>query len=194
MRFLPFLITLISINFSFGQIKIENASFEGQPQDATIPEGWLPCAQGTTPDILPGPWGVYFEAEDGETYMGLITREDGSFESITQRLSEPMKAGECYTFSFYIAHSKSYSGYNLPIKLRVWGSESRCSNDFLIGETGPIAKEEWVKIDFTFHPKKDLHYLVLEAQIMDGLAFYYKGNILVDACSPIKPCNRASLY
>ena len=67
------------------QIYLTNASFEGEPQDATVPTGWFACELGTTPDILPGFWGVYSESSEGETYLGLITREDGTFESIGQR-------------------------------------------------------------------------------------------------------------
>ncbi len=193
MRYIFFSLCFFFLSSLGAQIRIENPSFEGQPQDATIPEGWLPCAMGTTPDILPGPWGVYMEAEDGETYMGLITREDGSFESITQRLSEPMKKGECYSFGLYLSHSNTYSSYNLPLFLKIWGSESRCSNDELLGQSGPIGKEEWIYTEFTFHPKADLNYIVLEAQTMEGLSFYYKGNILVDGCTAIKPCKRAFL-
>ena len=70
---------------------LNNASFEGVPQDATTPSGWQECELGTTPDILPGFWNVYTEASDGETFIGLITRDDGSFESIGQRLSSPLK-------------------------------------------------------------------------------------------------------
>ena len=56
----------------------QNASFEGEPQDATVPIGWLACEPFTTPDILPGFWGIFQEASEGETYVGLITRENGT--------------------------------------------------------------------------------------------------------------------
>ena len=47
------LISLIALaNNAFSQIYLENASFEGSPQDATVPIGWHPCEAGTTPDIL----------------------------------------------------------------------------------------------------------------------------------------------
>ena len=107
------------------QIYLNNASFEGEPQDATVPVGWFPCARGTTPDILPGPWGVTTESSDGDTYVGLITREDGTWESIGQRLKSPVKPRECYTFTLDLAHSDTYSGYNNPLKLRIWGGETK---------------------------------------------------------------------
>ena len=92
------ILLLVSSNLSAQTISLVNPSFEETPQDATMPAGWHSCKQGTTPDILPGFWGVTTEAFDGETYMGLITRENGTWESIEQRLSETLKKGECYTF------------------------------------------------------------------------------------------------
>ncbi|NJK84417.1 MAG: hypothetical protein HC912_12160 [Saprospiraceae bacterium] len=107
-------------------IYLSNTSFEGQPDDATIPVGWFACTPSTTPDILPGPWGVYQEATEGDTYMGLITRGDGTFESIGQRLPKAIKAKECYKFSLDLAHSDTYAGYSEPIKLRIWLGQQKC--------------------------------------------------------------------
>ena len=64
------------------QIFFDNASFEGNPEDATMPTGWHHCLDGTTPDLLPGPWGVIKEAYDGDTYLGLISREKSCSLSI----------------------------------------------------------------------------------------------------------------
>ena len=52
-------------------IWLENASFEDEPQDATMPQGWRGWKKGTTPDILPGSWGVYLEPYDGDSYVDL---------------------------------------------------------------------------------------------------------------------------
>ena len=100
---------LVQPNSSAQTINFVNPSFEGIPQDATMPTGWHSCKQGTTPDIMPGPWGVNTEAFDGETYMGLITRENGTWESVEQRLSETLKKGECYTFDAKLCYSKPAS-------------------------------------------------------------------------------------
>ena len=59
-------------------ITILNSSFEGEPADATVPQGWMACQEGTTPDILPGYWGVYTYPANGDTYLGLITRGNGT--------------------------------------------------------------------------------------------------------------------
>lgn len=174
------------------QIRIDNSSFEGQAQDAAVPQGWFACAPGSTPDILPGPWGVYLEASDGDTYLGLITREDGSWESIGQRLAQPLKAKDCYSVSMDLAHSNTYADYNKALKLRIWGGTSRCSKDQLLVETSFVMHQDWQNYDFMFVPKQQINYIILEAYFKDS-NFSHRGNILIDNVSPIKKCDRAFL-
>lgn len=177
-----------------GQVRLVNASFEGDPQDATTPVNWFTCELDSSPDILPGPWGVYTEASEGETYMGLITREDGTFEDAGQRLAKPLNNNECYSFEVDLAHSPSYSSYNHQIQLRIWGSQTRCSKDQLLVETAVIDHEDWETYEFKFSTRATINYIVLEAYLptepgIEGK----KGNILIDNISEIKPCRRASL-
>jgi hypothetical protein len=175
------------------QIILENASFEGQPVDATVPDGWRPCKAGTTPDILPGPWSVTTQPVDGESYMGLITRSDGSWESVGQKLNEPLKARVCYTFSLYLARSNTYADYNWPLRLRIWGATSSCSKDVLLAETESVDHLEWRKYEFEFFSQEEISYILFEAYYSPGVYFHYNGNILMDNCSPISPCRRAFL-
>ncbi|MCB0682774.1 MAG: hypothetical protein KDC32_18010, partial [Saprospiraceae bacterium] len=68
MRRLPLLALALLLGSVSGiaQIPFQNPSFEGdEPQDATVPAGWFPCKEGTTPDILPGVWGVHTEPAEG---------------------------------------------------------------------------------------------------------------------------------
>ncbi len=175
------------------QITLENPSFEDAADDATVPTNWHPCKEGTTPDILPGSWGIDQEASDGETYMGLITRADGSFESVGQRLSTTLKAKQCYKISVDLARSDAYAGYVLPLKLVIRGGKTRCSRDEILIESELIRHTNWETYKFQFYPQHEINYIILEAQYMDGIFFSYKGNILIDAISPIIPCHRASL-
>jgi hypothetical protein len=188
-----FLMLVCSISDLSGQIYFDNASFEGNPEDATMPTGWHRCADGTTPDLLPGPWGVIKEAYDGDTYLGLISRENGTWESIEQRISEPMKRGECYQFSLMLSYTKKYAGYNRPLKLRIWGSSAKCGRNQLLAETRFIKHLDWRKYEFDFYPKNDINYIIFEAYFADGVYISYKGNILIDDLSKIKKCDRAML-
>jgi len=188
-----FLICIFSTIFIFqlnGQVFLQNPSFEDKPADATTPQGWLPCAPYTTPDIFPGYWGVYNEATEGDTFVGLITREDGSFESISTRLTENLEAGLCYSFSMDLAHSKTYAGYNGSIKIKIYIGGEKCSKAQLIYETDLIKHPEWRSYPIQFYAKDDARYILIEASYTKK-RFSHKGNILIDNISPIINCNKA---
>lgn len=189
--FLPFI--LLSFGISAQDIRLENASFEDEPQDATMPQRWHGCKKGSTPDILPGFWGVYLEPFDGETYVGLITREDGTYENIGQRLIEPIIKKECYKFSLQLAYSKAYANYNIPIRLRVYGGTSRCAKDQLLCESNNIIHTDWKTYNFQFFAKEKYDYIIFEAYYGKGISFPYNGNLLVDDVSVFKKCPRADV-
>lgn len=181
------LFTLIT---GFSQITVINPSMEDTPSDATVPQGWSPCAWMTTPDILPGYWGVYNEPQEGDTYAGIITRENGTYESFGQRLSAPLSPEVCYQMNIHLAHSKIYAGYGNPIKLRVSISDELCGETQVIYTSPFIDHEDWRSYTFTFTPSKKAQYIMLEAYYEDG-KFSHKGNILLDALSGIFPCLKA---
>lgn len=171
-------------------IDLINPSFEGQPSDATLPLGWFKSTPETTPDILPGYWGVYQEAEDGDTYLGLITRPDGSWEAIAQRLPRQLQAKECYQFVIDLAHSKTYSGYNGSLKLRVYGGSTKTDRSYLLYESPLIDHAHWKNYPIQFNLKRNIEYLIFEAY-HSSEPFRYSGNILLDNVSRIVSCPRA---
>lgn len=185
---------IISLFFSFSlkaQVVLDNSSFEGKPNDAEMPNGWHACNPGSTPDILPGPWGVSSEASQGNTYMGLITRENEEWESVGQRLRKPLEAGVCYSFTLDLAHSNTYNKYNNPIKLKIWGGKTRCSKDQLLTESKVISHLDWETYEFIITPKEGINYIIFEAFFGDDKPKPWMGNILIDNCSEIKKCDRA---
>ena len=191
-RFLLFMLALFFCTAVYSQsISLDNASFEGTPEDATLPQGWFAVELGTTPDILPGFWGVTTEASEGDTYIGLITRSDGSYESISQRLEEPLTKQLCYSFSLDLARSKSYAGYNFPIKLRAYAGVKRGKKTQLIWSSPTIQHEEWETYDVKFTAEKNFNFIIIEAYFGDGLLFHYNGNVLIDAITTIEACDRA---
>ena len=189
-KYLLFFAVLLFTEVSSSQITLVNASFEDTPSDAQVPKGWLPCADGTTPDILPGFWGEYGDANHGNTYMGLITRENSTFESIGQRLSEKLNKDQCYKFKIDMAHGQVYSGYDNPIRLRVWLGNKLGEKGQAIFVSDFIDDEEWETVQISFTPEKDYQYFMLEAFYIDD-KFTHKGNILLDNMTPIFICGRA---
>lgn len=169
---------------------LNNPSFEGEAADATIPVGWFVSTPGTTPDILPGYWGVYQEPSDGDTYVGLITRPDGSWEAMAQRLPRRLKANECYRMAIDLAHSKTYSGYNGPLRLRIYGGSKRTDRRYMLYESPVIKHTYWKTYLINFTLEKNIDYIILEAFHSDQ-PFDYPGNILLDNISPLESCPRA---
>ncbi len=167
-----------------------NPSFEGEPQEAFVPVGWTPCAVNTTPDIFPGVWGVDMDAADGSTYMGLITRSDGSYESVGQRLPVVVEGGECYTFSFFLAKSDTYAGFNEAIRCRIWLGSSSCVREQLIFESDKLEDTDWRKEDIRFKAEKNHQFLIIEAAYPTK-SRTARGNMLIDGLSSIIRCDRA---
>ena len=171
------------------QLTFNNPSFEDEPSDATVPMGWFPCAIGTTPDIGPGPWGIDIEPEEGETYVGLISRSDGSIEAIGQRFPETLEKNLCYEFTLAAAACDTYSGFNSRIKFRVWGGTKKCKRSQLLYTSDTVDYDEWKEHKVKFTAEKKLKYLIIEAYVdeKDGPV---KGHILLDNISNILKCSK----
>ena len=180
----------LSIHIITAQITVINPGFEDTPSDATVPQGWSACAWMTTPDILPGYWGVYLEPFEGDTYAGIITRENNTYESFGQRLSAALLPGVCYQMNLQLAYSKVYAGYGKPIKLRIWIADELCGESNLIYTSPLIDHEEWKPYTITFTPTKKAQYIMIEAYIKEE-KFSHKGNILIDGMSSLFPCLKA---
>ncbi|MBK7935688.1 MAG: hypothetical protein IPJ82_00700 [Lewinellaceae bacterium] len=172
-------------------IPIRNPSFEDEPGASKSPKGWQSFSPGSTPDVLPGAWGVQFAPQDGRTCVGLVTREDGTSEDIAQGLPEPLKADSCYSFSIYLAHTGKYVGYNHPVRLRIFGGSKRGGKEMLLASSPLIDHDEWKNYKFQFIPEHEMRYITFEAWYGPGTMFKYKGNIMLDNCSAIEKCDRA---
>lgn len=192
MKYFGFLILIFVL---LGQpsetIPIRNPSFEDKPGHSKSPKGWHSDTPGSTPDILPGAFGINFAAQDGKTCVGLVTREDGTTEDIAQGLPQSLKSDTCYTFTIYLAKAPKYVGYNNPVRLRIWGGASRGKKEMLLESSPLIDHSEWKQYKFQFVPPRDMRFITFEAWYGPGITFKYKGNILMDNCSAIEKCDRA---
>jgi hypothetical protein len=183
--FIPVLIVMGSISFGISQTMLNNPGFEDEPSDATTPMGWQNCERGTTPDIFPGVYGNYKEASEGETYVGIITRADGSFESIGQRFSQKLKKSTCYYFQIDLSRIDDYVGYNEALKLRVWIGNRKCDKAQMVYESDFIEDEDWETQDIKFMTEKSAKYIILEAyHPVAGT----RGHILLDNMSKVMSC------
>ncbi len=164
-----------NINAQKDTIFIKNASFEGEPDPVVPPDFWEDCNFKYESPIstMPGFFGEEKKAIDGETYLGMSIRDNGTWESTFQVLETPLKKGKTYHFSIYLSGSDVFESYSYisalprifddPIILKIWGSDSLCVRSQLLAVSPVINSPEWKKYHFYFTCDKDFPNLTLEA-------------------------------
>ena len=202
-------------------IKLNNAGFDGIPGPSrNYISGWKDCGRSRFPDespvdLQPGSFDVSLPPYEGRSYLGMVNRDNDTWESVTQQLLKPLKEGECYTFSLHLASSPKYKSnargegiaveeanalgipieyihHTEPIVLKIWGSKEQCDPLELLAVTDKIKNHKWEKFDFRFEPKTDLSFIMLEAYTDKvPTPFASNGHVLVDGLSDIVaiPCN-----
>ncbi len=183
-----------------GVIKLINPSFEDYPRAETVPHGWKNCGfpEETPPDTHPsGAFDVIKYPSDGNTYLGMVVRDNDTWERVSQKLTTPIQGGTCYSFSINLSRSELYvsasretgtpSNYVQPIKLVIWGVDGYCEKKERLAESPLIANTTWQPFAFKFEPKQTHTHIMLEAFYKTPVLFPYNGNILVDKASDIVP-------
>lgn len=219
-RFLLLVVSLLSLSASYGQdaeITLNNPSFEdlphrgGGPYDLGI-RGWYDCGSKllfrneTPPDIHPiNAWQVTKQPADGRTYLGMVVRDNDTWELLSQRMANNIEEGKCYTFDielsrseFYVSGSKvteQLENYTKPAVLRIWGGNGICGKQELLGESVTVSNDEWRTYEFEFRPNKSVNYFTLEAFYKVPTLFPYNGHLLLDNASLIKeiPCDNEDI-
>lgn len=183
-------------------ILLRNPSFEDMPRNSMPPVGWIDCGWPgeTPPDIQPDPlnqFRVTMAAQDGNTYLGMVVRDNDTWERVGQELSEPMVGGQCYSFSIHLARSRVYlsqsrinhqpANYVTPTKLRIHAGYDLCDRKEIIGETDLVSNYDWEEYLLKLHPSEDYTHLVFEVFYRTPILLPYNGNLLLDNASPIRP-------
>lgn len=194
-------------NLLFGQeeepITLHNPSFEDLPRAGKAPRSWFDCGRinfpsETPPDTHPsGQFLVKTLPQDGVSYLGLVVRENESWEAVSQRLSTPLTPDMCYDFSLYLARSQYYRSkirgkeedvnFTAPLKLRIWGGTGYCNKAELLDESKLVINHNWKNYRFEFKPKQRHTYIIIEAFFQTPAIVPPNGNILIDNASAIIP-------
>jgi outer membrane protein OmpA-like peptidoglycan-associated protein len=196
------------------KIKLQNPSFEDVPRKGVpgMPsiKGWHDCGLSkfpseSPPDIHPvknNAWDVALDAYDGDSYLGMVTRANDTYESLSQALSTPIMAGVCYSFSAYLVRSDQYrsatsrtqrlgtdslENFVRPSVFLIWGGNYFCDKAELLGESPPVSNDDWKKYQFLFQPQKTHKYITIEAFYKTPILEAYNGHVLVDGMSAIEP-------
>ncbi|MBK8698958.1 MAG: OmpA family protein [Saprospiraceae bacterium] len=198
-------VLLVSVNLLQGQTKIAiaNKSFEDIPRmggGMNLPiAGWYDCGAmrfpgESAPDIHPGNfWNNTTLPSQGNTYLGMVVRDNESWEGIAQRLVAPMKAGKCYKFTIDLAKSSTYlslsqvtkksTNYVTPAVFRIWGGNGMCGEKELLGESAAVNHTDWRTYQFKVKPTSEHKYVLIEAFYKTPNFLPYCGHILVDNLS-----------
>ncbi len=220
MRILSLLFLVLFIflesNAQYDIIELRNPSFEDVPHPGgtdeftgrrTTIKGWQDCGMfyfvnESPPDIHPNNfWKNNLPSSQGDTYLGLVVRQNGTYESVSQRMNTALKKDACYRMSVDLARSDSYwsgskdingqelrelKNYVTPAVLRVWAGPAFCSNGYLLWESPPIANSKWNTFSFDFSPNQNFQYITIEAFYKTPKLFESNGHVLVDNISTIR--------
>jgi hypothetical protein len=177
-------------------IFLENPSFESNPEASVTPEEWESFGPKgeSEPDTQPGAFECEKPAYHGNTYLGMVVRDNGTKEAVCQKLSDILGAGKSYGFGIWLAKSDTYmskssttgmpANYDEPCVLRVWAIDKEHDKIEELGNTKLVNHTDWQLYEFTFTPKQPCDRIMLEVDFKDGKNFY-NGNILVDDISEI---------
>lgn len=188
-------------------IYLNNPGFEDMPRESREPRGWFDCGfEGETPpDVQPGGFGTTKLSTEGDTYLGLVVRDNDTYEAVAQRLDRALEPGKCYSFSLALSRSDVYNSvsrktdevvsFTTPARVRLWGGNGFCSKMERLDETSVITNSRWLTYNFRFEPTQRCQYLVIEAYYKTPTLFTYNGNVLVDNASAIipVPCDEPKL-
>lgn len=172
---------------------IRNSGFETSFSTSFQMPDWTAWGMGSTPDIQPGQWGVNLPPRQGNTYLGLINREDGTREGVVQKLQTPLEPGRCYYLTIALARSDEYAGFALPLSLQVSGVAPGGEVPFQLVRSPLVTHHQWRVYTLEFTPPQPVDMLVLEAAPGPGALIHYRGNLLIDSMSGISRCIRAEL-
>lgn len=187
-----------------GTIVLRNASFEDAPRHSQTPRDWIDCGFSgeSEPDTQPcGEFGVTMLPLEGDTYLGMVVRDNETWERVSQRLSSPLEGGKCYEFSIHLARSLQYLSnsrvteqlvnYNKGVRLRIYAGFSPHSRQELLAQSSVVKNSTWQRFDFTLEPTQNYTFLIFEAFYEASKLEPYNGNILLDKASAIVPmiCN-----
>ncbi|MFK7935088.1 MAG: hypothetical protein AB8G22_16370 [Saprospiraceae bacterium] len=188
-------------------IRLLNPSFERHTSTYKRAIAWRKCQRtfGETGVFLLPQYdfynGVDKTAWEGDNYLGLVTTIYGLQESASVRLSKPMRAGQCYEMTVWLANAPRYdrevegeSGiqdHANTVRLEIYGGQQMCRPSEALAEVNVQDHASWTSYEFFFQPTEDIEIITFRAAYHRWLD-QYNGHVLIDDISVIEPldCDR----
>ena len=216
-NFCLFILLISSASFSQDTIYLDNPSFEDTPRkggyyqnsiqtERNKIKGWYDCGvvefpAETAPDIHSSEthfWSVSHDPSHGNTFLSLTCRDDNTWESITQQLSEDLIEDTCYEFKIDLSQSKSFKSssrlyehqedkynYSEPLVLEVWLGRGYCSKENLLFVFPPVDHLDWKTYTASFSPTMSASHITIIGYYKKGEEDPYNGHILLDNLTDI---------
>ncbi len=199
-RLLAILLSGTATAAAQGVIVLKNPSFEiDVVQPGFVPTDWKNAGflSHTPPDIQPGQFGSDMAAKHGKKYLGMVVRDDGTWEGVGQVLTDKLLKDSAYSFSALLAQSGQYvSGsirtgrevnYDAPTVLRIFGLNTATGQTEMLAQSQPMHQAVWKVHSFLLRPQTgDYDQINLTAYYARG-SEKQNGNLLLDGCSDITP-------
>jgi len=184
------------------QLNLFNSSFEKDVhQSSKTPWGWYPFPDDKTssPDIH-SRYYTYFEVKhvpsDGDRFISMVTRPDGSTEGICQFLESPILTENKYRLKMDLSYSSELKSkmlksdtlvaFNNPCLIEIWGFNRFQEKDTLLAVTPTVDHEDWKTYNLMIDSEIQINDLcfITSYPTLDAIAT--PGNILIDNIQPIE--------
>jgi outer membrane protein OmpA-like peptidoglycan-associated protein len=188
-------------------IYLRNPSFENDTLSRSarrvLVKEWYDCGFNnySPPEVQPGSYGVLNPPSEGKTYISMVTRDDGTYEGLSQELARPLQQKTIYLWRIDLCSSdKMYSrtytsnvevSFSASAKLYVWGGNDMCDKAELLDSTNWVDHTNWLQYTLVLSPQKS-NYTHITFDICTGMNATPKvcSNILVDNASALLPIDR----
>lgn len=184
------------------ELPLINPSFEGTPTQGFNAEqifqlpGWVDCYMNilSSPPDIHSAETRYFNVEhapqDGNTFLGLVVRDNKTWECVMTKLKAPLYPDQSYRLDLYAGQSPKYYSrtsyppyqkkFTRPVIIRVWGGHGDSAEEQLLGQTEPVDHIEWRLYSFSFRPPEEFDHILIEAYYIPESKKPYAGHVLID--------------
>ncbi|MFK8057602.1 MAG: hypothetical protein AB8F78_15865 [Saprospiraceae bacterium] len=189
--------------FSQGKKYLKNPSFEDTPKMGHPPKGWFDCGQPDESPVDVHGVGYKFESEyfevvekaaEGYTFLGMVIRDNGTYEGVSAKLLQPLLKDAAYKLTIMVNQSLNYQSisrttdeplnYDQPVLFEIWGGYAYCKMTTLIAEYEVKESGNWTELTFHFTPGEDIKFIGLYARHTTEI--YDNGNVLLDDLQIVK--------
>lgn len=182
-------VVMTLINPSFEGIALIGESSKRMKSPLEGWQVWCLFESKSTPDIhghFTNFWNTGTQPFHGETFVGLVAREDSTWECLGQYLEEPLQAEGTYALSITVCQDPGFLGFMNPTVIRIWGTNEEYGFEELLATSEPVINPKWKEYTFDLLPSKSYQYLIIQAYYPADSIVPTSGHVLIDNARLVK--------